>query len=172
VWPAMAGHRLRSEDTASLPTCELESGFLFVSDANVLFGFGEPQAAGSFNNSALKGTYAGFTANPADFGVVVFSGEFSATAPPPPATSPAPKTSAPQAGPVSGAAFQATYSVPRRQPMVRGIMTITPAGGTAVIYMISATKFVAVVSQNDPNPAILDFEYLLFLLPHLLPRFR
>jgi len=37
-------------------------------------------------------------------------------------------------------------------------MTITSGtGGTAVIYMISATKFVA-VSQNDPNPAILDFE--------------
>src|SRR5882724_2577436 len=30
--------------------------FLSVSDANALFGLGEPQIAGSFNNSALKGT--------------------------------------------------------------------------------------------------------------------
>src|SRR5258707_2266665 len=52
--------------------------FLFVSDSNVLFGFGEPQAAGPFTNSALKGTYAGYTTNPAAFGVVVFSGEFAA----------------------------------------------------------------------------------------------
>src|SRR5467141_1978561 len=29
--------------------------FLFVADPNVLFGFGEPQAAGSFTNGALKG---------------------------------------------------------------------------------------------------------------------
>src|SRR5467141_878002 len=56
----------------------LNQMFLFVSDANVLFGFGEAQAAGSFNNSALNGTYAGFTTNPAAFGVTVFSGEFSA----------------------------------------------------------------------------------------------
>src|SRR5207245_2575823 len=38
--------------------------FLFVSDANVLFGYGEPQAAVSFTNSTLKGTYAGYETNP------------------------------------------------------------------------------------------------------------
>src|SRR5260370_19876094 len=52
--------------------------FLFVSDANVLFGFGEAQAAGSFTNSALKGAYSGYATNPATFAVTVFSGEFSA----------------------------------------------------------------------------------------------
>src|SRR5712664_1505913 len=52
--------------------------FLFVSDPNVLFGFGEPQATGSFSNSSLKGTYAGYATNPAAFGVTVFSGEFTA----------------------------------------------------------------------------------------------
>src|SRR5260370_48585 len=36
--------------------------FLFVSDVNVLFGAGEPQAAVSFTNDALKGTYAGYAA--------------------------------------------------------------------------------------------------------------
>jgi len=132
--------------------------FLFVSDLNVLFGFGEPQAAGSFNNSALKGTYAGFTTNPAAFGVVVFSGEFSADGVTPTANITGTEDIGAASGPVSGAAFQATYSVTPSPTDGRGIMTVTSGtGGTAVIYMISATKFVA-VSQNDPNPAILDFE--------------
>src|SRR5712664_2295700 len=85
--------------------------FLFVSDLNVLFGFGEPQAAGSFNNSALKGTYAGFTTNPADFGVVVFSGEFSADGATPTGNITGTEDIGASSGPVSGAAFQATYSV-------------------------------------------------------------
>src|SRR5467141_2601407 len=132
--------------------------FLFVSDLNVLFGFGEPQAAGSFNNSALKGTYAGFTTNPAAFGVVVFSGEFSADGVTPTGNITGAEDIGVASGPVSGAAFQATYSVASSPTNGRGIMTVTSGtGGTAVIYMISATKFVA-VSQNDPNPAILDFE--------------
>src|SRR6059036_1504492 len=33
--------------------------FLFLMDSNVLYGFGEPQAAQSFTNSALKGSFAG-----------------------------------------------------------------------------------------------------------------
>jgi hypothetical protein len=132
--------------------------FLFVSDLNVLFGFGEPQVAGSFNNSALKGTYAGFSTNPAAFGVVVFSGEFSADGATPTGNITGTEDIGAASGPVSGAAFQATYSVTSSPTNGRGIMTITSGtGGTAVIYMISATKFVA-VSQNDPNPAILDFE--------------
>src|SRR5258705_3715640 len=132
--------------------------FLFVSDLNVLFGFGEPQAAGSFNNSALKGTYAGFSTNPAAFGVVVFSGEFSADGATPTGNITGTEDIGAASGPVSGAAFKATYSVASSPTNGRGIMTITSGtGGTAVIYMISATKFVA-VSQNDPNPAILAFE--------------
>ena len=132
--------------------------FLFVSDANVLFGFGEPQAAGSFNNSALKGTYAGFSTNPAAFGVVVFSGEFSADGATPTGNITGTEDIGAASGPVSGAAFRATYSVTPSPTNGRGIMTVTSGtGGTAVIYMISATKFVA-ISQNDPNPAILAFE--------------
>src|ERR1700704_4906177 len=132
--------------------------FLFVSDLNVLFGFGEPQTAGSFNNSALKGTYAGFTTNPADFGVVVFSGAFSADGATPTGNITGTEDIGAASGPVSGAAFRATYSVTPSPTNGRGIMTVTSGtGGTAVIYMISATKFVA-VSQNDPNPAILAFE--------------
>src|SRR4029077_19789562 len=45
--------------------------FLFVSDANVLFGPGEPQATESFTDATLKGPYAGFATNPADFAVAV-----------------------------------------------------------------------------------------------------
>src|SRR5258708_4290718 len=132
--------------------------FLFVSDANVLFGFGEPQAAGSFTNSALKGTYAGYTTNPAAFGVVVFSGEFAAGGTTPTGDMTGAEDIGDPSGPVSGTAFRATYSVSPSPTNGRGTMTVTSGtGGNAVIYMVSPSKFVA-VSMNDPNPAVLDFE--------------
>jgi hypothetical protein len=136
---------------------KLNQVFLFVSDANVLFGVGEPQA-GSFNNSALKGTYAGYATNPAGFGVVVFSGEFAADGAIPTGSITGTEDIGAPSGPVSGAAFKATYSVAPSPTNGRGTMTVTSGtGGNAVIYMVSASKFVA-VSQNDPNPAILEFE--------------
>src|SRR5258708_1768561 len=52
--------------------------FLFVSDANVLFGPADPETPGSLSNRTLKVTYAGFATNPADFAVVVFSSVFTA----------------------------------------------------------------------------------------------
>jgi len=132
--------------------------FLFVSDSNVLFGFGEPQAAVSFTSSMLKGTYAGYTTNPVDFGVVVFSGEFTANGASPTGTVTGTEDIGAPSGPVSGAAFKATYSVSPSPTNGRGTMTVTSGtGGNAVIYMISPSKFVA-ISQNDPNPAVLDFE--------------
>jgi hypothetical protein len=132
--------------------------FLFVSDLNVLFGLGEPQTVGAFNNSALKGTYAGYATNPADFGVVVFSGEFSADGITPTGTITGTEDIGAPSGPTAGAAFKATYSIASSPTDGRGTMTVTSGtGGNVVLYMISATKFVA-VSQNDPNPAILDFE--------------
>ena len=128
--------------------------FLFVSDGNVLFGFGEPQAAGSFSNSALKGTYAGYATNPAAFGVTVFSGEFAADGAAPTGNITGTEDIGAPTGPVSGQTFKATYSVTNG----RGTMTVSSGtGGNAVIYMISPSKFVA-VSLNDPNPAVLDFE--------------
>jgi len=132
--------------------------FLFVSDSNVLFGFGEPQAAVSFSNSTLKGAYAGYATNPVSFAATVFSGEFVADG----ASSTGNMTGAEDigaaSGPVSGAAFKATYSVSPSPTNGRCTMAVTSGtGGNAIIYMISASKFVA-VSQNDPNPAILDFE--------------
>src|SRR5712691_3377242 len=137
---------------------DLNQIFLFVSDSNVLFGFGEPQAAGSFTNSALKGTYAGFATNPAAFGVVVFSGEFSADGAIPTGNITGAEDMGVPSGPVSGATFKATYSVASSPTNGRGTMTVTSGtGGNAVVYMISASKFVA-VSLNDPNPAVLIFE--------------
>jgi hypothetical protein len=132
--------------------------FLFLYDSNVLFGFGEPQAAVSFTNSTLKGTYAGFTSNPAAFQVVVFSGEFSADGATPTGDMTGTEDIGAQSGPISGATFNATYSVPSSPTNGRGTMTVTAGtGGNAVIYMISPSKFVG-VSLSDPNPAILDFE--------------
>src|SRR5260221_668433 len=132
--------------------------FLFVSDINVLFGIGEPQAAGSFTNSALKGTYAGFATNPMNFGVVVFSGEFSADGATPAGNMTGAEDIGTPSGPVSGAAYKATYSVTPSPTNGRGTMTVTSGtGGNAVLYMVSASKFVA-VSLNDPNPAVLEFD--------------
>ena len=132
--------------------------FLFVSDSNVLFGYGEPQAAVSFTNSTLKGTYAGYATNPVGFGVVVFSGEFAAEGATPTGNITGTEDISTSNGTVSGAAFKATYSVASSPTNGRGMMTVTSGtGGNAVIYMISASKFVA-VPLNDPNPAVWDFE--------------
>jgi hypothetical protein len=132
--------------------------FLFDSDPNVLFGFGEPQAAVSFTTSSLKGTYAGLATNPADFGVVVFSGEFTADGAATTGNITGAEDIGSPSGPTSDRAFKATYSVSPSPTNGRGTMTVTSGtGGNAVIYMISDSKFVA-VSMNDPNPAVLDFE--------------
>jgi len=136
----------------------LNQMFLFLSDANVLFGFGEPQAAGSFTNGALQGTYAGFATNPVDFGVVVFSGEFSADGAGPAGNITGTEDIGAPSGPNPGAAFNATYSISPSPTNGRGTITVTSGtGANAVVYMISPSKFVA-VPLNDPNPAIWDFE--------------
>jgi hypothetical protein len=132
--------------------------FLFVSDVNVLFGVGEPQTAMSFTNTSLKGAYAGFATNPVCFGVTVFSGEIAADGASPTGTMTGTEDIGAPSGPTPGVAFNATYSISPSPTNGRGMMTVTSGtGGNAVIYMISPSKFVA-VSQNDPNPAVLDFE--------------
>jgi trimeric autotransporter adhesin len=132
--------------------------FLFVSDSNVLFGVGEPQAAVSFTNSDLKGTYAGYATNPVSFKVAVFSGEFAADGASPTGNMAGTEDIGAPSGPNAGVAFKATYSVASSPTNGRGTMAVTSGtGGNAIIYMISPSKFVA-VSQTDPNPAILDFE--------------
>ncbi len=132
--------------------------FLYVSDPNVLFGFGEPQAAASFSNGALNGMYAGYATNPATFAVTVFSGEFSADGATPTGNMTGTEDIGAPTGAVSGQAFKATYSVTPSPTNGRGTMTVSSGtGGNAVIYMISASKFV-VLSLNDPNPAVLEFD--------------
>src|SRR2546430_728232 len=132
--------------------------FLFATDSSIVSGFGEPQASASFANSTLNGNYAGVAATPASFGVQVFSGEFTADGASPTGNLTGTEDIGASSGPVSGAAFQAAYSVGSSPTNGRGTMTVSSGtGGNAVIYMISASTFVA-VSLNDPNPAVLLFE--------------
>ena len=132
--------------------------FLFVSDANVLFGPGEPQTAGSFSNGTLKGSYAGFATNPTDFQVAVFSNVFAADGATPTGNMTGAEDLGASSGPVSGEAFKATYAVSASPTNGRGTMTVSSGtGGNGLLYMISASKFVG-ISLNDPNPAILEFE--------------
>lgn len=132
--------------------------FLFVSDANVLFGPGEPQTAGSFSNGTVKGSYAGFATNPADFQVAVFSNVFAADGATPTGNMIGAEDLGASSGPVSGEAFKATYAVSASPTNGRGSMTVSSGtGGNGLVYVISASKFVG-ISLNDPNPAILEFE--------------
>jgi len=132
--------------------------FLFVSDANVLFGPGEPQTASSFTNGTLKGSYAGFATNPADFQVAVFSNVFAADGATPTGNMTGAEDLGASSGPVSDEAFKATYAVSALPTNGRGTMTVSSGtGGNALVYMISPSKFVG-ISLNDQNPAILEFE--------------
>src|SRR6266849_5962200 len=134
--------------------------FLYNTHPNLLFGFGEPQAAGSFTNSAVNGRYAGFTTDPVEFGVVVLSGEFTADGASPTGNITGTEDIGASSGPNPGVAFNATYSISSSPTNGRGTMSVTSgSGGSAVIYMISSSKFVAVPS--DPNPAVLLFEQAL-----------
>ena len=132
--------------------------FLFVSDANVLFGPGEPQTASSFTNGTLKGSYAGFATNPADFQVAIFSNVFAADGATPTGNMTGAEDLGASSGPVSDEAFKATYAVSALPTNGRGTMTVSSGtGGNALVYMISPSKFVG-ISLNDQNPAILEFE--------------
>jgi hypothetical protein len=131
---------------------------LFTPDSNVLFGFGEPQQAVSFTNGDIKGTYAGFASTPVTFGVAVSSGEFTADGASPTGNITGTKDIGAPSGPNSGVPFNGTYSVSSSPTNGRGTMTVTSgSGGSAVVYVISTSKFVS-VSMNDPNPAVLIFE--------------
>ena len=131
---------------------------LFTPDSNVLYGFGEAQAAGLFTNGAMKGTYAGYASTPATFGVVVSSGEFTADGANPTGNISGTQDIGASSGPTSDVAFNATYSVSSSPTNGRGAMTVSSGtGGGAVVYVISTSKFVT-VSTNDPNPAVMIFE--------------
>ena len=128
--------------------------FVFVSDANVLFGLLEPQVPGTYTSGTLNGAYAGFATTPVDFAVKVFSGEFSANGSALFGT----VDEGLSGGPIPGAAFNASYSVSASPTNGRGMMNITSGSeGSAVIYMISSSRFV-VVPLQDQDPSIWIFE--------------
>ncbi len=129
--------------------------FFIVPDSSVLFGFGEPQAAGSFTNSSVNGRYAGLTTTPATLGVTIFSGEFTADGATPTGNLTGIQDIGAPSGPSSPAA-NATYSVSSLPANGRGT-TAGSFGGNGIMYTVSASKFV-VVSLSDPNPAVLIFE--------------
>ena len=121
-------------------------------------GFVDPQAAGSLTNSAVQGTYAGSAISPATSNVAIFSGEFTADGASPTGNITGIEDIGASSGPVSGSAFNATYSISSSPTNGRGTMTITSgSGGSAVVYVVSPSKFV-VVPLNDPNPAVWIFE--------------
>ena len=115
----------------------------------------EPQAAGLITNSTLRGTYAGATVDGASSNVVNFSGEFTADGA---GNINGAEDMGTLAGPVPDAPFMATYSITSFPVNGRGSMPITSgSGGSAILYVISPTKFVA-TPLNDPNPAVWVFE--------------
>jgi hypothetical protein len=130
--------------------------FLLNTDSSVLFGFGEPQAAQSLNNSAVAGTYAAFTSAPATYGVVNFSGEFTADGVAPTGNIAGTKDVGASSGMITGASGSATYSVSSSPLNGRGTVT-DGLGWSAAAYLASTTKFVA-VPLSDPNPVVIIFE--------------
>jgi hypothetical protein len=137
---------------------DLNQIFLFLSDANVLFGSGEPQATGPLTNAAVTGIYAGMASNPPDFAVTVFSGEFTANGASPTGNLAGTVDIGDASGAISGQAFSGTYSISSSPANGRGTVTITSgSGGSAIAYVISPSKFV-MVPMNDPNPSIWIFD--------------
>ena len=132
--------------------------FLFVSDVNVLFGPGEPQAAEALTNTAVAGGYAGVATNPVSLKSNVFTGEFSGDGASPTGHFTGAEDISNSNGTVAGASFASTYSIASSPTNGRGTFTFTsPSGGNGIAYVISPTKFV-VVPMSDPNPTVWIFE--------------
>lgn len=130
--------------------------FVLAPDSSVLFGFGEPQAAGSLTNGSVAGNYAGSTTSPATLGVVIFSGEFTADGASPSGNIKGTEDIGAPNGPSLGVAVNATYSITPTPTNGRGTIAGN-IGGKGVLYVVSPSRFV-VISLSDPNPAVLLFE--------------
>jgi len=136
---------------------DLNEGFLFALDGSVLSGFGEPQETIPFNNSDITGDYAGFASTPTGFGVVAFSGEFTADGLSPAGSINGREDVGDPSGPVS-TGFSAAYSVSSSPTNGRGTASLfSSSGGNAVFYSASTSKFV-MVPLSDPNPSVWIFE--------------
>jgi hypothetical protein len=95
----------------------------------------------------------------ATFGAGTFSGEFTADGATPTGNVTGIEDISNLSGPNSGVAFNATYSLSASPTNGRGTMSVTsPSGASAVVYVISTSKFV-VVSLSDPNPGALIFQH-------------
>lgn len=129
--------------------------FFLFPGGPVLFGFGEPQTAQLFTNSAVMGTYAGLTTVPATPGVHIFSGEFTADGVSPTGSISGIEDVSAPSGLTSGVAVNATYSISSSPTNGRGTIA-GGIGGSGIVYVISPSKFV-VFSSTDPNPAVLLF---------------
>ncbi len=130
--------------------------FIIAPDSSVLFGFGEPQSAGSFTNSSVSGRYAGSTTTPATLGVPIFSGEFTSDGASPTGNIAGIEDIGAPSGPTLGTSVNAAYSISSSPTNGRGTIAGS-IGGNGVVYVISTSEFV-VVSLSDANPAVLMFK--------------
>jgi len=131
--------------------------FFIVPDSSVLFGFGDPQAATPLTNAALSGAYAGLATAPVTLGVTIFSGEFTANGASPTGTIAGTEDIGAPSGATLGFGVNSTYSISSTPTNGRGTLTGNIGGNSAIVYVVSPTKFV-VVSASDLNPAVLVFE--------------
>jgi hypothetical protein len=132
--------------------------FFIVPDSSVLSGFGDPQAATPLTNSSLSGPYAGLATLPMTLSVTIFSGEFTANGATPTGSIMGSEDIGAPSGASSGVSVNSTYSVSSTPTNGRGTFTGSVGGSSAVVYVVSPSKFV-VVSTTDPNPAVLVFEH-------------
>ena len=131
--------------------------FFIVPDSSVLFGFGDPQTATPLTNSSLSGAYAGLATVPMTLGVTIFSGEFTANGASPTGSIAGSEDIGAPGGASSGVSVSSAYSISSTPTNGRGIFTGSVGGSSAIVYVVSPTKFV-VISTADPNPAVLAFE--------------
>jgi hypothetical protein len=128
-----------------------------VPDSSVLLGFGDPQTATPITNSALSGAYAGLATVPMTLGVTIFSGEFTADGASPTGSITGSEDIGAPSGASSGVSVNSSYSISSTPTNGRGTFTGSVGGSSAIVYVVSPTKFV-VVSTSDPNPSVLAFE--------------
>ncbi len=121
--------------------------------SSAFFGFGDPQAAGTFTNGSVMGRYSGATSYAASLGAVIFSGEFTADGISPTGTITGTKDIGAPSGPRLGVPVSVPYCVSATPTNGRGIIE----GGSYIMYIVSPSKFV-VITMNDANPAVLMFE--------------
>ncbi len=131
--------------------------FFIVPDSSVLFGFGDPQAATSFANSSLSGTYTGLATVPMTLGATIFSGEFTANGATPTGAITGSEDIGAPGGAISGFSVSSSYTVSSTPTNGRGTFTGSVGGSSAIVYVVSPNKFV-VIPASDPNPTIQVFE--------------